>query len=169
MGVSVLWADRNIGAESVFDYGRNFNWGVTDISGNEKAPSTLSNYPNNISGTNFDIATTNFGEGWRTPTLDEYNELLKNCEVYRFEHDGVSGYLLISKTNKNELFFPNYKRYEIKGDSTSDVFGSDRYPVYWTADCIKSYNGGFVFDFIEDERNAYRPSFYLPVRVIKNK
>lgn len=168
MGVSVLWADRNIGASKVYDYGLNYNWGVTDISGEEKAQKSLSNFPSDISGTEFDIATVNYGDGWKLPSIDDFRELVENCEIYTHKENEVAGYLLVSKITGKHLFFPNYKRYQIEGDSTSDVFGSDSYPVYWTSDCIKSYNGGFVYTFT-DRKDAYRPSFYLPIRAIKSK
>lgn len=168
MGVSVLWADRNIGAKSLYDYGVNYNWGVTDISGDEKAQKSLSNFPSDISGTEYDIATVNYGDGWKMPTIEDFRELVKNCEIYTHEENGVAGYILVSKVNGNQLFLPNYKRYQIEGDSTSDVFSSDTHPVYWTSNCIKSYNGGFVYAF-DDRKDAYRPSFYLPIRAIKSK
>lgn len=168
MGVSVLWADRNVGASEVYDYGINYNWGVTDISGEEKAQKSLSNFPSDISGTEFDIATVNYGDGWKLPSIEDFRELVENCEIYSHKENDVAGYLLVSKITGNHLFFPNYKRYQIEGDSTSDVFGSDSYPVYWTSDCIKSYNGGFVYTF-DDTKDAYRPSFYLPIRAIKLK
>lgn len=168
MGVSVLWADRNVGATKIYDYGLNYNWGVTDITGSEKAPKQLDQFPSNISGTNHDIASVNYGEGWRMPTLDDFKELANNSEIYTYSEAGVSGYLLVSKTNGNKLFIPNYRRYEIQGDSTSDVFTSDSYPIYWTSNCIKSYNGGFVYCF-NDRKDAYRPSFYLPIRAVKQK
>jgi hypothetical protein len=168
MGVSVLWADRNIGAKSLYDYGVNYNWGVTDISGNEKAQKSLSNFPSDISGTEYDIATVNYGDGWKMPSIEDFRELVKNCEIYTHKEKGVAGYILVSKVNGNQLFLPNYKRYQIEGDSTSDVFSSDTHPVYWTSNCIKSYNGGFVYAF-DDRKDAYRPSFYLPIRAIKSK
>lgn len=168
MGVSVLWADRNVGASEVYDYGINYNWGVTDISGEEKAQKSLRNFPSDISGTEFDIATVNFGDGWKLPSIEDFRELVKNCEIYSYKKNEVAGYILVSKINGKHLFFPNYKRYQIEGDSTSDVFRSDSYPVYWTSDCIKSYNGGFVYKF-DDRKDAYRPSFYLPIRAIKSK
>ena len=102
------------------------------------------------------------------PTIEDFRELVKNCEIYTHEENGVAGYILVSKVNGNQLFLPNYKRYQIEGDSTSDVFSSDTHPVYWTSNCIKSYNGGFVYAF-DDRKDAYRPSFYLPIRAIKSK
>ena len=115
MGVSVLWADRNVGATKIYDYGLNYNWGVTDITGSETAPKQLDHFPSNISGTNHDIASVNYGEGWRMPTLDDFKELANNSEIYTYSEAGVSGYLLVSKINGNKLFIPNYRRYEIQG------------------------------------------------------
>lgn len=166
MGVSVLWADRNVGASEVYDYGINYNWGITDISGNSKQSADFNPTGKSISGGANDIATVNYGNGWHIPTWDEYIELTNNCEIYTYTENGVSGYLLVSKINNNKLFFPNYKRNESFAGTENSVFASDEHPAYWTGSCLNG--SGFVYYFV-DYKCAYNHNFRLPIRAVKVK
>lgn len=83
LGLSVNWAEFNLGAENKDDIGGYYGWG--DITGSYYS-SDLSYYPSsdppmNISGTPYDIVTKQWGEGWRMPTKEEVEELLENCFV----------------------------------------------------------------------------------------
>jgi serine/threonine protein kinase len=166
MGVSVLWADRNVGASEVYDYGINYNWGITDISGNSKQSSDFNPTGKSIAGTGDDIASVNYGNGWRMPSWDEYIELMQNCDLYSYSENGVSGILLVSKVNSNKLFFPNYKRNQAFAGTENSVFSSDVLPYYWTASCQQG--SGFVFSF-RDYKCAYNHNFRLPIRAVKAK
>ena len=166
MGVSVLWAQWNYGAKSIYDYGTNVHWGVTDI--NASAYSNLKSFPQNIANTDKDIFHVIYGKEWRLPTRKDFDELRNNCMVYQYTENGVSGCLLVSNINGNKLFFPNYKRKT--GEPKNDVFEDDKEPVYWTAECIPSYSGGYVYDFYFAQNDySYRPSMLFPVRAIRNK
>lgn len=166
MGVSVLWADRNVGASEVYDYGINYNWGITDISGNSKQSSDFNPTGKSIAGTGDDIASVNYGNSWRMPSWDEYIELMQNCDIYSYSENGVSGILLVSKVNSNKLFFPNYKRNQAFAGTENSVFSSDVLPYYWTASCQQG--SGFVFSF-RDYKCAYNHNFRLPIRAVKAK
>ncbi len=166
MGVSVLWAQWNYGAKSVYDYGINIHWGVVGV--NDPAYSNLKSFPRNITNTDRDIFHVTYGEGWRLPTRKDFDELRNNCQVYQYSKDGVSGCMLVSNINGNELFFPNYKRKS--GEPKNEVFEDDKEPVYWTAECIPSYSGGYVYNFYFAQNDySYRPGMLFPVRAIRNK
>ena len=82
LGLSVRWAKWNMGASSEYDSGDWYGWG--DPTG-EKTSTISSDYANgynkpSICGTSLDIATQNWGEGWRLPTAEEVKELL---DTYR--------------------------------------------------------------------------------------
>ena len=100
MGVSVLWANANIGANSVYDVGEYFAWGESS----PKSSYTLDNYfdyqievkeggyvhrsfkkftetGQSLIGTDYDTANSVLGNGWRMPSSDEYNELRDNCRT----------------------------------------------------------------------------------------
>ena len=118
LGLSVLWADRNVGAETPTDYGQYFAWG--EIA--PKRTYTWKNYKFCKNGNYYkltkycddpfygivdnkdeldpedDAAVQNFGEGWRMPTESEFSELIKNCDY----KDGV----FTSRINGNKISFP---------------------------------------------------------------
>ena len=84
-----LWATCNVGADS---------------------PESLGDY---FDG-NGDAAHDEWGGGWCTPTLEEWEELLDKCEMSETMHGGVRGYKFASKTNNNSIFLPcgGFKRSE---------------------------------------------------------
>ena len=129
LGLSVKWANCNVGASSPEEYGGLYGWG--DPTG-ENRSTNLDDYPsanppNNISGTRYDIARAKWGGSWRLPTLEEFEELHSKCKwelkwdrvMVRerkwifFEVDrevetgykGVNGYK-VTGPNGNSIFFP---------------------------------------------------------------
>lgn len=108
MGLDVLWAKWNMGECSEFNAIQSFGWG--DITGNEDYTS-LDNFPSPfppecISGTEYDIATIKWGEGWRLPNTEDFSELWSNSEVSIGEHGGSTYYKFKSKINGNVIHLP---------------------------------------------------------------
>jgi hypothetical protein len=108
MGLSVKWADRNVGAASVEGYGGLYGW--ADPTGT-KVSITISDYPNDnpplsISGTEYDIARKEWGGTWRMPTLDEQTELCSNCTAVITKINGIAGMKFTSNKNGNSIFLP---------------------------------------------------------------
>lgn len=68
LGLSVDWADCNVGASAPYEFGGHYCWG--DSTGLE-IKTQSETFPNVISGTQYDIVSANFGNGWRLPTLKE--------------------------------------------------------------------------------------------------
>ncbi len=98
LGLSVEWSRLLLGAEEEGQRGNFYLWGdVNPAAANspiiiEKDNRYLSkvyydnvitnNRPDfSISGTEYDAATYALGEGWRTPTKAEFEELLSNCKI----------------------------------------------------------------------------------------
>jgi hypothetical protein len=95
LGLSVEWANVLLGAEEEGQRGNFYFWGdVNPAVVNSPVIDTENEirnsvYYNNvtmtnrldfsISGTGYDAATHVLGEGWRTPTKAEFEELVKNC------------------------------------------------------------------------------------------
>ena len=50
-------------------------------------------------------ATVQWGNGWRTPTYDEWNELVAYCTPKPADSNGISG-ILFKAPNGNSLFLP---------------------------------------------------------------
>ncbi|MBR3480521.1 MAG: hypothetical protein IKH32_07490 [Prevotella sp.] len=77
-------------------------------------------YPDNICGTQYDVVTQLYGDGWRMPTADEFKELYEKCSS-QFDSDGVK--FTASNGNSITLGLVGYKK---NGENASD------YSYYWT-------------------------------------
>ena len=127
LGLSVKWADRNIGALSSSAYGEYFAWGETETK-DEYTTETSITYGvemDDIAGdAEYDAATANWGSKWRMPTEDEFEELLENCSWVWTSRNGFNGYL-VTGPNTNSIFLPaaGY-RY---GDSLDSAGSSGNY------------------------------------------
>lgn len=126
LGLSVKWADHNVGASSESEVGGQYMWGDptgTATNGTYTIPSLT-----NISGTQYDIATKQWGGEWRLPTYDEINELIQNSTYQWTTRNGVEGGLFTSKkagyTNKS-IFMPKY-------------YGGDQGGSVWTGTRVSS-------------------------------
>ncbi len=110
----LLWATMNIGAANLSDGGYKFAWG-------EVAPKdtyTRDNYSyykngsyvnigNNIAGTDYDAAAVLWGNGWKMPTKDQFQELMDNTTQTITQVDGKSCLVLTSKQNSNSITIPS--------------------------------------------------------------
>ena len=126
-----MWASTNIGAETPEDYGDYFAWGETEpkeeynwdtyiyANGTTDEDQPLftkycnnSEYGNNGFTDNLtilesmdDAATANWGEEWRMPTKEDFEELFNNSTQQWTEQNGVRGFL-ITGNNGNSIFLP---------------------------------------------------------------
>lgn len=108
MGLSVCWASWNMGDSSTFEGRHAYGWG--DQNGSNTG-SSLDDYPcpfppTNISGTQYDIATQQWGEGWRLPTKQEFSELWYNSDVAIGEVEGLLYYSFTSCKNGQTIYLP---------------------------------------------------------------
>ena len=55
-----------------------------------------------------DVAYLRLGEGWRTPTWNEVQELIDNCTATESKLNGWPGVMLVSKINNNYIFFGHF-------------------------------------------------------------
>ena len=123
LGLSVKWAGWNVGATSPEQYGGYYAWGETE----EKDEYTWDNYlfrdpetenyyylGSDISGTQYDVANVQWGDGARMPTQAEIQELLDNCDYQTGYINDIMGVFLIG-TNGNSIFIPAADKWD--GDS----------------------------------------------------
>ena len=131
IGLSVKWANANLGAESPMGYGDYYSWGETspkkDYSwGNYKwskgSETSLTKYNTSIEfGTvdnkpeldpEDDVAHVKLGGTWRLPTSEEIDELVstQRSPDYRWEeisvHDDVVGWKVTYLGNNNSIYLP---------------------------------------------------------------
>lgn len=124
LGLSVMWATCNVGAEYPEDYGYHFAWGEIE----PKKEYTWENYKYGSSPTNVikysaltgygcfdgkrildlwdDAAYMNWGGDWRMPTLEEAEELIRNTTWTWITQNGVQGCRVTSNINGNSIFLP---------------------------------------------------------------
>lgn len=107
LGLSMIWAAYNIGAESVTDIGTYYQFANPAIV--EKWSATVSPYADtrllpvtDMAGTQYDPATVNLGSEWSTPTQQQFQELIDNCDIEAV----TDGFELTSKINGAKIFFP---------------------------------------------------------------
>lgn len=141
LGLSVKWATCNVGASSPYDVGSYFAWGeveakesywwrnysmsntpdfsdTDEILLDELDPSVLTEYCASDGKTRLDsaddVARQKWGENWRIPTIEEWNELLENCDwAWTSGTFGgldfkvlKQGFMVTSKKNGNSIFLP---------------------------------------------------------------
>ena len=88
LGLSVCWAEHNVGASSPEKYGDYFAWGETEPKSNyteetykyyDKTKKTYIDIGKDISSTKYDVARAQWGDNWRMPRLEEIKELIDKC------------------------------------------------------------------------------------------
>lgn len=116
LGLSVKWAACNLGTSACFETGSLYQWG-----------DQRNNCLLNISGTSYDQATQELGEGWQLPTLEQAQELINNCRWTPSTYRGVKGFIVTGST-QNAIFIP---------DVNND---------YWTGTCDVNTNEAYILD-----------------------
>ena len=122
----LLWADRNVGTDSPEGYGGYYAWGATCTT----YTYNFSTYPYGTATNQLtkyctrtdrgldgftdtltilvpgdDVATVKIGDGARTPTEEEWHELIDNTNGTWTTQNGVSGRLFTGH-NGNTIFIP---------------------------------------------------------------
>ena len=150
-----LWATCNVGAEAPEDYGDYFAWGEIEPKGlydwksyrygnfrhdcyelNKYCTDSCYGLDGFVDGKAIlepadDLANANWGAGWRTPTIEEWEELFLNTSGAWAAMNGVKGWL-ITASNGNELFLP------AAGYYWEDVFNADL-GLYWSASLNREF------------------------------
>lgn len=118
LGLSVKWAPFNIGSSSEGKTGYFFCWGETlpkqysHVYNYEHYNPLINDYieiGDQISGTQYDAATVLWGDGWRLPTKEEFEELVNMC-TWEVSSNGYK----VTGPNGNSIFllaagFQTYK------------------------------------------------------------
>ena len=122
-----LWATVNVGADMPEGYGHYFAWGETqpkdcyDWDSYVYCDNTYGRLTKYCSDPIYgyegftddlttllpddDAATATWGNGWRMPTKEEWEELYENTTITWITQDGVNG-MLFTAANGNSMFLP---------------------------------------------------------------
>ena len=117
LGLSVKWADRNVGAKLPEIDGDYYAWGDLDTQLNYTAVTyrhatgnndnaTYHYIGSNISATEWDISNRKFNGCWRMPTLAEIEELMSNCTWTWKSKEDVPGYWVENAVTHENIFLP---------------------------------------------------------------
>ena len=150
LGLSVCWAEHNVGASSPEKYGDYFAWGETEPKSNyteetykyyDKTKKTYIDIGKDISGTKYDVARAQWGGNWRMPRLEEIKELINKCSWQWTELKGINGYK-VTGPNGNSIFLPAAGCRDGTGVNCRGSYGS-----YWsgTLDENDSNNACFLY------------------------
>lgn len=116
LGLSVCWAQQNVGASSPESFGQYFSWGETTEK-ESYVPDTYKWYnPSTDSFTKYnntgrlepedDVATTRLGAKWFIPTYEDLMELVQNCTMSWVEGKGARLTSTVSGFENNSIFIP---------------------------------------------------------------
>lgn len=141
LGLSVKWANVDIGASHPEETGDRFNWGGIDACESSCKADwhdfTLSTMKSQgyIDGNNnlcssYDAASQIWGSKWRMPTKDEFQELIDKCSWDHTRKNGREAYL-ITGPNGNVIYLPVCDHWSSTGSSniSSYLLRLD-YPIY---------------------------------------
>lgn len=170
IGLSVKWADRNIGAQAPSDAGRYFAWGelrrkkvYSEATYLYMDDGAYIDIGQNISGTEYDVASMQLGEGWRMPTIYEVSELFSLCYKVIEEYEGMIGIKAVGP-NGRSIFLP-----AAGGKVEKEKGGVGEIGMYWTSN--RAY--GFLYSascmyFDQTECNIMEVYRYMgcPIRPV---
>ena len=134
LGLSVSWSDQNLGAASETGYGWYLAWGEIgekdhyfydnyQYTDSEESQTTV-DIGADICGTDYDVATTRWGAGWRLPSEAEMKELIEDC-VWAWEtREGILGVKVVGP-NGNSIFLP-------AGGTNKELPEDNPECAYWT-------------------------------------
>ena len=146
LGLSVRWADRNMGAATPKATGLLIGWGDTTLTNLSKK---LQYFPieaanEDIIGGNYDVATQKWDDKWRMPSMKEMQELIDSC-LWIWNADSM-GYDITRKGYEGHLFLPVTGRRVGMAEAADGQKG-----FYWTGSIGRDNQNGVSLSFAEDE------------------
>ena len=163
-----LWATRNVGADTLYEYGDYFSWGEiapkdsykinNSKTYNKEMNVLLPDSNGDISGNPaYDAATAIWGPEWKIPTHEEQMELYTYCkfEPMKISH-GTNGYL-ITGPNGSYIFLPaaGYRDGEHGDHQAGNYFGH-----YWSSTPAEWHGESILLHF----EKSYSLSPYYALR-----
>ena len=153
LGLSVLWADCNVGGDSESPIGGLYGW--ADPTG-EKTSQNVKDYleiagglyvktPQNISGTQYDIATAKWGKNWKMPSVSDWRELIETCKWTKEKAFHVYGYR-VEGPNGNSIFLPN------TGLRFGEIISNTDAGYYWTSEMVMNDRECACYYYFDGEK-----------------
>ena len=152
LGLTVKWASRNLGASSTTNVGNSYAWGMNE-------PNLAYNLTDLAKRT--DAATIMLGNGYRTPTKSEWQELINDCN---WQYDEENNYFKVSNRSDASQY--------IILPTTEEMIAN-----YWTSEypnrpgVTQAYNAKLDYSQYKNILNAENLSDFdsmLPIRAVEN-
>lgn len=168
LGLSVKWANTNIGADSIEEYGGYYAWGETEAKldyswetykfSGEYSGKYIKYNTRKMHGVvddktvlepEDDVAHIRLGGKWRMPTHEEWTELRTKCTwtwVTNYNGTGING-RLVTASNGNSIFLPaaGYR-------CITDLLKVGSYGSYWSSSLCADYpDAAWYVYFSSDE------------------
>lgn len=155
LGLSVLWADCNVGGQTDAPIGELYGWG--DVTGKIKSLKVADYVPlrkyithqieGDMGSTDYDIATKQWGKKWRMPNRKHWNELINKCQWVLEKRYHVMGYRVIGPNGK-DIFLP------VTGIRFEDNVCNTDFGYYWTSELAEDDRScAYFYCFGIDSKN----------------
>lgn len=119
LGLSVMWAKYNLGAMKETEHGDYFTWNdihdnsLFTVCSTEICKIDIFNYYKNQ-----EVLLSSRFSDIRMPSIQDFKDLIRNCQWEQTAIDGINGYKVIGK-NGNHIFLPISGQIENNMDVTS--------------------------------------------------
>ena len=165
------WACCNVGASSPEQYGDYYAWGEKYTKNYYEAktyqywhdygpPTDLGS---DIAGTQYDVATEEWGKPWQLPTLEQCKELMNETTSKWTSRYGVNG-RVFTGGNGNSVFLP------AAGVYIQDHVSQENSGCYWSSTIENPYNAySFRFSVYGANSGSSGSCFGNSVRPVQSK
>jgi hypothetical protein len=179
LGLSVKWADRDLGSDDLNErapcyawghfvsYGTYFTLDVNKYKYWDTSNNCYMDIGDDISGTEYDVATYLLGGKWRMPTKKEVEELL-TCKIETIWKEGYMVGFKFHGSNGNSIYMPQELRWTSTLSDYVDVVRVNNNTV--TYDCVypnpwlfNSYDGIEFFGDFNKKYYRFRECVIRPV------
>lgn len=138
------WATYNVGTKNIHGVGTRIAWGETDTKKTFSPNAYTLNdreLPSYAGEANYDLATAQWGEGWYTPTKQQWDELIEYCDWDYVMINGINGVLFTSRKTYNTIFLPSTGYTD---DETFKLIYTTYNLAYWSSTSIGT-NGAHAY------------------------
>jgi len=138
------WATYNVGTKNIYGVGTRIAWGETATKKTFSPNAYTLNdreLPSYAGEANYDLATAQWGEGWYTPTKQQWDELIEYCDWDYVMINGINGVLFTSPKTYNTIFLPSTGYTD---DETFKLIYTTYNLAYWSSTSIGT-NGAHAY------------------------
>ena len=146
------WATYNVGTSQIHGVGTRIAWGELATK-KTFSPATYSlnevELPAYTGDAQYDLATAQWGEGWYTPTKQQWDELIEHCDWDYVMISGINGVLFTSRKTYNTIFLPSTGYTD---DDTYKLIHTKYNGQYWSS---TGTNYGGAHCYIDNYEHGY--------------